>query len=149
MNLIDIENLGILVSKRNKDHALVSKEWNTTQVDSLLATSLGTDTCKGPRSFANECSTHPQGSSGIHEILHLSRKSSVATTETEHESVVFLHLFSCDDGVIWFGRSMHLFQDFFTQCFWNLKNVTGSTSFTNSLGDCLGKFGDVTIERVG
>ena len=148
MDFVVTEHLGFNVSKRNENHALVDEERNDTQVDSLLTTTLGSNGGEGTGGLTNKAATLPETTARVQEGLGLGREGAKAATQAEEEAVVLSHLIGSDDGVVRFGRSTHLSEDFFTQSLGHLVDIAGSSGGFDPLLDGFRQGCDVSVHGV-
>lgn len=127
MNLLHISQLRkhILIPQRYIDDTVVSEGTQGVLDRLFLTASLSCHRDEDAGVFAGESTGSPESTGRVPKSLPLSGKVSEPTGDAEEESVVGGEDLGCDYWVVWFWRSMHLFQHLLREGFWN----SGKTRF--------------------
>lgn len=169
MDLLQVSQLGkgVLVAQRNVDETVVSEGAHGGDGSRLLATTESTGGDEETSVLAPVTTGGPDGASSIPEGLPLSREVTVASRDTEQNSIVLQKVVGLADGVARLGRGVHLGQDLLGESLADprkrlagerrelcssdyhiLVDVGLATGGLNTLLFSLGQLLDVTIEGV-
>jgi hypothetical protein len=103
--LVKRKHFGFRISQRNKNHAVMGKEWHNGQTDGFLSTTLSSSGLKNASCLANHGTILPERTSRIHKGFDLSGIRAVSTTDTKHDSIVVWQFLRRNDGVVLLGWS--------------------------------------------
>jgi len=149
VGLVVAKHLGVGVSQRHKDHAVVGKEGNGRETNGFLTAALRARRKKAATRLAHEFAALPQRAGRIHKGLDLGGHHAVAAAESKQESVKLLHFVGRHDGIVRLGGRPHLGQNFVAERLGHLEDgAFGAIGGFDALLDGFRHGGDVAVHGV-